>query len=111
MTVLPLAFGDIANSVASLLWLVLGATKVWALVDGARRGSTLYPAAGKQTKTLWMVFLGLGLAFHVVSNVLSLVNLAGTIAALVYLVGVRPALDGLRGRGGRGSAQGPYGPW
>jgi hypothetical protein len=106
---LPLAFGNLTASIASLLWLVLGAVKVWALVDGARRQGTLYPAAGKQTKTLWMLFLGLGLAFHLISGVLSLVNLAGTIAAIVYLVSVRPAIDALTGR--RGRNDGPYGQW
>lgn len=109
MDLLPLGFGTLTATVASLLWLVLGAVKVWAVVDGARRRGALYPAAGKQTKTLWMLFLGLGLAFHVISNVLNLVNLAGTIAAIVYLVSVRPALDAISGR--RGPANGPYGPW
>jgi hypothetical protein len=105
---LPLAFGNITSSIASLLWLVLGVVKVWALLDGLRRRSALYPAAGKQTKTLWMVFLGLGLAFHLISGVLSLVNLAGTIAALVYLVSVRPALDI---SSGKRRPDGPYGSW
>lgn len=109
MDLLPLAFGNITSSIASVLWLVLGVVKVWALLDGARRRSGVYPAAGKQTKTLWMVFLGLGLAFHLITpNVVHLVNLAGTIAALVYLVSVRPALDM---SSGKRRPEGPYGSW
>jgi hypothetical protein len=40
--------------------------------------------------------------------VLGLLNLAGTIAAAVYLAGVRPAVREI-GRPGKGD--GPYGPW
>jgi hypothetical protein len=43
--------------------------------------------------------------------VLDLVSLAGTIASIVYLVDVRPALQQVGGRGGNRNNMGPYGPW
>ncbi|HSF26262.1 MAG TPA: DUF2516 family protein [Actinomycetes bacterium] len=100
----------ITAAVASLLWIGLGVVKVVALVDALRRREGSFVAASKQSKKLWLLFLGLGLAFHVITGVLSIVNLAGTIAAFVYLVDVRRGLDAVEGRG-RGSSSGPYGPW
>jgi hypothetical protein len=106
----PVSFGSIPLAVLSLLWIGLGIAKVLALLDLLRRKQGSFVAASKQTKQLWLIFLGLGLAFHVPTTALSLVNLAGTIAALVYLVDVRPALDAVEGRGRRPSS-GPYGSW
>jgi hypothetical protein len=87
---------------SSLLLLVLGygalGLKVWALVDACTRPQAGYVAAGKLTKLAWVgilaaaVLLGLG-------SVLGLLSLAGTVAAIVYLVDVRPAVRELQ-RGG-----------
>ena len=32
--------------------------EVWAFVDAVRRPGPAFPAAGKQTKPLWLVILG-----------------------------------------------------
>jgi hypothetical protein len=92
------------------LWLVLLAAKAFALIDALRHKPGSFVAAGKQSKQLWLILTGLGLAFHMITNPLSLLNVAGTIIAIVFLVDVRPALQQVTGRGG-GSVQGPYGPW
>ena len=92
------------------LWVVLLAAKAFALVEVLRHNANLFPAAGKQTKQLWLIFTALGLVFHLLTDPISLLNIAGTIAAIVFLVDVRPALQQVSGRGG-GSRQGPYGPW
>ncbi|MGN6598210.1 MAG: DUF2516 family protein [Actinomycetales bacterium] len=102
--------------VALVLWVVLLVAKAVALVDALRYSTPSFPAAGKQSKTLWLIFLGLGLAFHVVTypDPTSLLSLAGDVAAIVYLVDVRPALRAVNGRSngrGNGRNEGPYGPW
>ena len=85
--------------------------KVFAFVDSLRYSNNQYVSAGKRSRTLWLVLTGLSLAFHLISDVLFFANLAGTIASIVYLVDVRPALQQVSGRGGNRGNMGPYGPW
>jgi hypothetical protein len=51
------------------------------------------------TKPAWLIILGLALVAHLLFwSPISLLNIAGTVAAIVYLVDVRPALRALTGR-------------
>lgn len=78
---------------------VLLAVKIFAFVNCLMYSAESYPAAGKLTKPAWAIGLGLGVVVQVVmGGVLGLVNIAFTIAALVYLADVRPALASLRRR-------------
>jgi hypothetical protein len=95
--------------IAFVIWLVLLVAKAWALVDSLRHSQARYVSAGKQSRTLWLVLTALSLAFHLITDPIELLNIAGTIASLVYLLDVRPALRQVSGRGGGSS--GPYGPW
>ncbi len=87
-----------------------------ALVDGARRRADAFVAAGKMTKQRWMIILGVAAAIGFISfngailTPLNFLNIIAFVAASVYLVDVRPALNQVQG-GGRGSQSGPYGPW
>lgn len=93
-----------------LLWVALLALKGYALGDAIFRPAQAFPAADKQTKQLWLLLTGLAVLAHVLfTELLGLFNIAGTIVAAVYVVGVLPALRGVGG--GRSSADGPYGPW
>lgn len=84
--------------------------KGFALVDALRRRPQLFVAAGKQTKNIWLAILGVALAVGiVVLNPLGFLSIIGLVAAIVYLVDVRPALAQLGGGGG--SSSGPYGGW
>ncbi len=94
-----------------VIWAGLLGVKVFALIDALRYSNDQYVSAGKRSRTLWLVLTGLSLAFHLISDVLTLPNLAGTIASIVYLVDVRPALQQVSGRGGNRNNMGPYGPW
>jgi hypothetical protein len=82
--------------------LAIFVVKVWALVDAAIRPEAAYVASGKQTKTFWLVVL----AVAVLSGFLGFLSIIGLVAALVYIVDVRP-----RVRAYRGGSSGPYGPW
>jgi hypothetical protein len=76
-----------------VVYLVLTAVKLFALVDAVLRPAPAYQAADKQTKTAWMWILGLTFAVNVLwPAVLGLFFLAGTVAAFVYILDVRPAL-------------------
>lgn len=93
---------------AVLLLLSLG-TRVFALVDAAVRPAPAFEAAGKLTKTAWLIILGLGVAVGLVlPGLVSLLNIAALIAAIVYLVDVRPAVREI-GRPDR--RNGPTGQW
>ena len=87
---------------SSLLLLVLGygafGLKVWALVDACTRPQPAYVAAGKLTKIAWVAILAAAVLIQGAS-VFGIFGLLGTVAAIVYLVDVRPAVRELK-RGG-----------
>ncbi|MDQ6934931.1 MAG: DUF2516 family protein [Actinomycetota bacterium] len=81
------------STVLSLVYFALVTLKLWALVDAVRRPGGAYVAADKLTKTAWLWILGLTLATAIVfGSPLGLFSIAGTVAAAVYLLDVRPAL-------------------
>jgi hypothetical protein len=102
----------IPGMISTVLFFGLLAMKVWALADAAIRPAEAFPAADKQTKVFWLVLLGVAVVLDLVfgGGLLSIFGIIGTIAAAVYLVGVRPAVKEASGRGRRGN-DGPYGPW
>lgn len=83
--------------------LVLGAV---ALIDAARRRGDAFVAASKQTKPIWLGILGGGLVAQIVfpalgGSILSILGMAGIVAAIVYLVDVRRRLIEVTGGGSR----------
>ena len=100
-------------SVLRLLLLALLVFKVFAFVDAALRPAAAYESAGKLTKVAWLLFLGIAAFFDLMwGSVTSMLTILGTVAAIVYVVDVRPALRQLTGKGARkGTQDGPYGPW
>ena len=92
----------IALDPSNLLLLVLGlgalALKLWALVDACVRPQAAFVATGKLTKLAWVAILAVAVLLGG-SDVMGLFGLLGTVAAIVYLVDVRPAVRELR-RGG-----------
>ncbi|ROR92518.1 uncharacterized protein DUF2516 [Nocardioides aurantiacus] len=84
---------EFQNAVASISFLVLLALKIWALVDALLRPAEAYEAAGKLTKPAWLLILGLAVgAALVFPSVFGLLGILGIVAALVYVLDVRPAL-------------------
>jgi hypothetical protein len=85
-----------------LIALAIRVVVLWALIDAIIRPGAAFVAAGKQSKALWLVLMVVGL----------FITLVGIIAAIIYLVDVRPAVRAI-GRGGRrsSSSDGPYGPY
>jgi hypothetical protein len=96
------------------LLVVAFAVEAWAFVDAIIRPKAAFPAAGKQTKPIWLLILGVAFVIGIAgaAGVLSLVSIlpiVAFVAAAIYLVDVRPKVRALKQSGG--SRQGPYGPW
>lgn len=94
--------------------LLLGAfvIEAWAFGDAVRRPKTAFPAAGKQTKPIWLIILGVAFVIGIAGAVgyLSLISIfpiVAFVAAAIYLVDVRPKINSMKS----GTRQGPYGPW
>lgn len=88
-------------------WINLGVAyglliiKIIALVSALVFSAEAYNAADKLTKATWAAILGAAVVLQFALWVgidFSIINLAGTVAACVYLADVRPALSGLRRR-------------
>ena len=95
------------------LWLAALVVEVWAFVDAMRLPTPAFPAAGKLTKPLWLIILGVacvvGLASLAYSaSPLSLFPIVAFVAAGIYLADVRPKVREFKSGG---TSSGPYGPW
>jgi len=102
----PLNYFFVALAVAAF------GVETWAFIDAIIRPAQAYTAAGKQTKPIWMIILGvafvLGLYSAAYGGVTGFLSVAAFVAAAVYLVDVRPKVREIRSGS---SSNGPYGPW
>ncbi|QYJ03971.1 DUF2516 family protein [Nocardioides panacisoli] len=78
-----------------VVFFVLLVVKIFAFSSALMYSAESYEAAGKLTKTTWCAILGIAVVAQFLLGGLLIINLAATIAALVYLADVRPALAGL----------------
>jgi hypothetical protein len=103
----PLTYFFVALAVAAFI------VEAWAFVDAITRPAQAFVAAGKQTKKIWMIILGvafvLGLYSAAYGGVTGILSVAAFVAAAIYLADVRPKVKDFRR--GNGSSSGPYGPW
>ena len=91
----PVSFFQIEGYVYLVVMLALLAVKSYAFISSLLFPAEAYTATGKLTKPAWSIILGLGLLAQVLlisASPINLIHLAFTIAALVYLADVRPAL-------------------
>ena len=87
------------SSFLMIVSLVLFVAQAWAFIDAVSRPAQAFVAAGKLTKQAWLIILGVALAAHMLLwNPIGVLNLAGAVAAIVYLVDARPAMRGLTRR-------------
>ena len=88
--------------------------EVWAFIDATRRPAPAFIAAGKLTKPLWLIILGVATVIGLYTAasgsfaVIGILSVASFVAAAVYLTDVKPKVGGT---GGGSTRQGPYGPW
>jgi hypothetical protein len=103
---------SIINLFFWVLLLAAFVVETWAFVDALIRPSAAFPAAGKQTKPLWLDILGVAFVIGIAGAVgylalISIFPIVAFVASAIYLVDVRPKVKSLK----TGSRQGPYGPW
>lgn len=106
-------FANLQYYVFVILAIVVFVVQAWALVDALRRPASGFTAEGKLTKPIWLLILGvaatlgfLGLPPMMLTST-SFLNLIACVAAIVYLVDVRPKLQAYGP--GKGRRQGPSG--
>ncbi|MGY5884066.1 DUF2516 family protein [Modestobacter lacusdianchii] len=85
-------FDGLVNLVVVYATLALA---VWAFVDALIRPAAGFVATGKLTKPAWMAITGIATLVLLWQGPLSFLGLPAVIAAVVYLVDVRPAVRGL----------------
>jgi len=91
--------GSLQWIVFLVLSLVVFGTQLFALVDAIRRPASAFTAEGKLTKPIWLAILGVAAALGFLSLPLGggvnlgFLGLIAVVAAIVYLVDVRPRLQ------------------
>jgi hypothetical protein len=88
--------------------------ETWAFIDALRRPTASFPAAGKQTKPIWLLILGVAFVIGIAGifgylNLISIFPIVAFVAAAIYLVDVRPKIKSLKSSSSE--RMGPYGPW
>ncbi len=86
----------LVGTVLFVLQLGVLAMTVYAFVHAAMQRRDAYTAAGKLTKPVWLVILGVGVLLALVLGVTGIAIAA--VAAGVYLVDVRPKLLEIQGK-------------
>jgi hypothetical protein len=88
---------QVQSGVMAVIHLALLVVSLFAFISSLLYPAEAYRAAGKWTKQGWSILLGVA-AFVPLIISLGLIQIALTVAALVYLADVRPALSSLRRR-------------
>ena len=105
------AYGPLNDFFLALAVVAFG-VEAWAFIDAITRPASAYLAAGKLTKTKWLLILGvafvLGLYSAAYGGAIGFLSLIAFVAAGVYLSDVRPKVKEFRKSG---THSGPYGPW
>ncbi|MFG1941560.1 DUF2516 family protein [Nonomuraea sp. NPDC048826] len=114
------------NLLFSVLSLIIFGMSGYALVHALRVPADAFVSAGKLQKNIWLIILILATLFsaagawqYVINFLIiwgraflgigmGIFSIAAVIAAAIYIVDVKPAVKGMGGRGGN---NGPYGPW
>ena len=101
-----------------IFYFAILAIAAWALIDLSRRPASAFTQAGKLTKTKWGLILGAAtmIAFISLPYPLNLpfpdfLALLSAVAAIVYLVDVKPAITPYSRRRGNGPGRPSSGGW
>lgn len=105
-------FGQTRSMIAVVLTVAALALLATAFIDALRIPAPAFQSAGKLTKNIWLLILGVGLAASfAIFNALNFISIIAVVAGAVYMIDVRPAVRAAGGGRRRGSNEGPYGPW
>ncbi|HEY6495580.1 MAG TPA: DUF2516 family protein [Trebonia sp.] len=111
VTVIGGAYGPL-NDFFLALAVAAFAVEAWAFIDAIIRPAPAYLAAGKLTKTKWLLILGvafvLGLYSAAYGGAVGFLSVIAFVAAAIYLSDVRPKVREFKNNR---THSGPYGPW
>ena len=88
---------DLQNWVSTVVFFAIFIAEGFAMVDAVARPAQAYLAADKMNKQAWMMILGLALLVQILLP-FGLLQLIGLVAALVYVLDARPALQSVTRR-------------
>ena len=89
----------VQSTLSLILSVALFGLQAWAFADAAFRRPDAFLAADKLTKPAWMIILGIALVAHLlIWSPVSFLNLIGAVAAIIYIVDARPAMQALTRR-------------
>ena len=84
----------LSGLVLTIVSLAQLAALVFGLTHAVRVRADAFTAAGKQSKKFWMVLLAISLVLRLtISSPLDLFGVIASVAAIVYIVDVRPAVN------------------
>lgn len=107
-------FGLLQNGLILIISIAALVGAVWGLIDAAQRPAPSFTAAGKWSKNVWLIILGVATVIAFLSmprpigtggGIAGILGIAAVVAVVVYFVDVRPKL-GQRGSGGGGATRG-----
>lgn len=111
-------FGTLQHLIILLLSVAVLVAAAWAFIDATRYPDSAYQHAGKKSKMLWLVILGVAAVVSFISlpaplgaggGVIGLFGIASVVAVAYYFVDVRPKVAGMSP--GRGGSQRSSGGW
>jgi hypothetical protein len=88
----------------ALIWVIDVAVlvlQVWAVLDCVTRPTEAFVAAGKLTKPAWLAITVVALLLGLITLPFQLFGIVATVASIVYVVDVRPAVKEVQGGGSR----------
>jgi len=106
-------FGSLQHLIVLLISIAVLVAAVWALIDASRYSNSAYKSAGKNSKTLWLVILGVAAVVGFISlppplgaggGVIGFLGIASVIAVVYYFVDVRPKVAAMN-PGSRGPSR------
>jgi hypothetical protein len=83
-------FGSITGGFYQLIALTQFLLVIWSLIHISRTRPDAFVAVNKQTKQFWTLVLGGAL---ILGSIVGVFRILGLIAALIYVLDVRPAVD------------------
>lgn len=90
--------GSTISYVLFAIWVVSVVVGLYAVVHAARMRKDAFPAVDRLTKPAWLGILIAGTVAMFAFSAGSILWIVGLVAALVYMVDVRPRLDTVTGR-------------
>ena len=89
---------EIQSGISLIVYFAIFIVEAFALIDAVSRPAQAFLAADKWNKQAWMIVLGLALLVQVLMSYMLMLQLIGLVAALVYVLDARPALQSVTRR-------------